>query len=133
MGGQTGSPTVTPRHRRGQLLCWRLPPCWHATDFSPHESRLVRPQFHSENRLAYDGSAAFNSAGGLAKGPNFYPDGSIARLDTLLSHELPHVYGLIYENGVPMSELRAMTIENQYRASKGYEYSDPCIGRGYCD
>ena len=70
---------------------------------------------------------------GLAKGPNVYPDGSIARLDTLLSHELPHVYGLIYENGVPMNESRAMTIENQYRASKGYEYSAPCIGRGYCD
>jgi len=70
---------------------------------------------------------------GLAKGPNLYPDGSIARLDTLLSHELPHVYGLIYESGVSMSESRAMIIENQYRASKGYEYSNPCVGRGYCD
>jgi hypothetical protein len=70
---------------------------------------------------------------GLAKGANLYPDGSISRLDTLLSHELPHVYGLIYENGVSMSESRAMTIENQYRASRGYEYSDPCAGRGYCN
>jgi hypothetical protein len=39
---------------------------------------------------------------GLAKGPNVFPDGSIARLDTVLSHELPHAYGYIYEGGVSM-------------------------------
>jgi hypothetical protein len=70
---------------------------------------------------------------GLAKGPNVYPDGSIARLDTLLSHELSHSYGYIYESGVSMSEVRAMMIENQYRASRGYEFSNPCTGRGYCN
>jgi hypothetical protein len=70
---------------------------------------------------------------GLAKGPNVFPDGSIARLDTVLAHELPHAYGYIYEGGVSMSEVRAMMIENQYRASRGYEFSNPCTGRGYCN
>jgi hypothetical protein len=62
---------------------------------------------------------------GLAAGPNRYPDGSIARLDTVLVHEFAHTYGFVFENGVGLSNARAMKIENEYRSSQGYEQSDP--------
>ena len=61
---------------------------------------------------------------GLAQGPNRYPDGSIARWDTMMCHELAHTYGFMFENSVGLSEERALNVENEYRASQGYEQSN---------